>query len=255
MADTGKADIFGKAVDTSNGLKEKRTVIRYCDTVAAKALDPYGVSSVADVSLETLWKIITKGDKFVHHFSNLAATEETGGDYRIGVGVSQYAETMLAVFKEIQTNNDLRKCVVPTVLRKADHEIEELKPHFEKLNAGKGSQGKEYEETSGSLKKRKREGGEPATRPTDEEFQNAAKAVHGFIKKGTASNARMLIQILSCGGAFYAAQCSDKATRAWTECKFIDEKTLERGVKARALKQAPSSSSGSKEVPTGGLFD
>ena len=81
------------------------------DTVAAKALEPNDVSLLADVDPETSWKSTEKGDKFAAYYSPLAATDEQGGDYRHGVGLSQLAKIAVIVGEQRLHNVDLQHCV------------------------------------------------------------------------------------------------------------------------------------------------
>ena len=86
------ANIFGAAAaGVEQKQKEKRTMLKNCDSIAAKALDPWGVSVLQDISLPALWNLAKNDDKYAVHFSNLAATEAEGGAYRVGIGLSQVA--------------------------------------------------------------------------------------------------------------------------------------------------------------------
>ena len=51
--------------------KPKRTSLMNQDTVAAKFLDPYAVSPLADVEHETLWRLARGGDKWAESWCEL----------------------------------------------------------------------------------------------------------------------------------------------------------------------------------------
>lgn len=57
--------------------------------VAARALNPTGVSDLHAASTKDLWEWAAKGDKNCPYFSELAADESQGGAYRQGVGLSK----------------------------------------------------------------------------------------------------------------------------------------------------------------------
>ena len=116
------------------GDKPKRTRLMNQDTVAAKFLDPYAVSPLIDVEQATLWRLVSGGDKWAAFWSELAATDEHGGDYRHGVFLSRFAEVCLNAGRELCSNADFGKCIVPKVLCKAKQEFERLKARRTKTN-------------------------------------------------------------------------------------------------------------------------
>ena len=185
-----------------------------------QAFDPSGVSTLDEAPLETVWNIVKSGDKWAKFFSELAADDTTGGEYRVGVGLSRLAEVLAAAITELRTREDLRMCLKENVLQKALQEADALMPHFERLNAGKAAMDKPKEPTFGNLKRRKTTGGaESLATPTPEQLRDSAGAVYDWLQKGTDSNLRMLMAFLGAGGVFWAAQAADKTARAWLQHK------------------------------------
>ena len=56
----------------------------------------HGASAIDDLSLAELWKAAAAGNRKAQFHTELAATEESGGPYRVGVGLSRTAQTLLA---------------------------------------------------------------------------------------------------------------------------------------------------------------
>ena len=102
--------------------KEKRAMLKNCDQVGSKAFDPHGVSIVDDIALNTLADIVEKGDKFAQFYSGFFASESTGGAYRQGVAVSQFAQVNVEAIRQLKTNMNFRRCLAPAVLAKAEEE-------------------------------------------------------------------------------------------------------------------------------------
>jgi hypothetical protein len=251
------ADIFGSGVAGASKKKviEQRIKLTNFDTVAAKALDPWGVSVLADAPLDKLWTIVKKGDKFAKFFSELAATDETGGDYRVGLGLSRFCEVMFAAATEIKDNEDVRACLNAKVLAHATLEAEALLPHLRRLNAGKSSlEGKQ--DTFGGLKRRKLTVAASGPTPTQAELEESAAKIYKWLEIGSDSNLRMLIQFMSNGGVFFAANAADKTARAWQKhaVPAVTVESMKRVVGARHA-AAPEQSPRVVEKATGGLFD
>ena len=86
-----------------------------------------------------VWKAASDGNKGCVFHTELAAQENTGGDYRVGVGISRTAGTLLAAIEQLR-DTDVAKIIRPEVLQKADLEAKALEPYLAILNAGKGSE-------------------------------------------------------------------------------------------------------------------
>ena len=265
MADDG-ANIFGSAADSQNkgkDNKEPRIFLKNIDTMQSQLLEPWGVSLAEDISLDSLWAMTKEGNKYAKFHSELAAEDEDGGDYRRGVGLSRYCGLMKTVIQELKTREDLQKCLATNVYEKAMEEAEALLPHFTKLDAGKGSQTKEKdkEESLASLKRRRLNQGDSKKTPTTkEEIKESAQEIFAWLEKGTASNLRMVIAILSAGGIFYNAHVGDKVARSWYKHAIpkVTATMCARILTARHHDKGEpdvSESAFAVEQPTGGLFD
>eukprot|EP00973_Karenia_brevis_P015897 2174907-Karenia_brevis.AAC.1 len=84
-----------------------------------------------------------------------------------------------------------------------------LKPHLERLNAGKTPWTADQESVAG-YKRRKLNSTETKPTPSATELRESSDAIFEWLGKGTDSNLRMLIVNLSAGGIFYAAHAADK---------------------------------------------
>jgi hypothetical protein len=255
------ADIFGSAARAKAETKvfEKRIQLKNIDTLAAKALDPWGVSVLDQIDLGSLWKMICKGDKFCKFFTELAATSENSPDhvFRQGVGLSRLCEVLAQALTHFRDATELRLMMKDTVLAKLDAEAKILLPHLLRLNAGKASFTSK-EETFGGLKRRKLADGSSAKQPTTRELSDSSHALFEWLQKGLSSNLRHAIVELSAGGVFFSAHVADKAGRAWLEHKEpkVEEDTLLTALEARHSASASSSSATmGREKFTGDLFD
>ena len=259
MADLFPASAASAKDGSSGGDKPKRIRLMNQDTVAAKFLDPYAVSPLFDVDPATLWRLASNGDKWAAFWSELAATDEQGGDYRHGVFLSRFAEVCLNAGEELCSNEDFGKCIVPKILDKAKQEFERLKPHLERLNAGKGSQekGEQKRETVGGLKRKQKGGDAAKAMPGIPEMEESAHAVYAWLEAGTNSNLRMLLNITSLGGVSYAFMAADKTTRAWVSAEKIQKEDFARKITARCTGASASAEpvKRQREAVTGTLFD
>ena len=120
------------------------------------------------------------------------------------------------------------------MLAKDVEEYDILKPHFVRVNAGKGSQQvkDDKQETFGGLKRRKMD---PATIavPTTDELKVSAAAMYAWVVKDTDSNFRMLLNIMSVGGCFYSFLALDKTSRAWIAMEALTSEDFQAKVCAR----------------------
>jgi hypothetical protein len=168
---------------------------------------------------------------------------------------------MLAAINHLKDDEDLGMCIAAHVKKNAMAEATTLLPHLERLNAGKQYLDVAKEESFGHLKKRKRgEASGPGNlqAPTPEELEESAVVLYKWLLKGTESDLRMLIVVLSSGGVFYGAHAADKVARAWLQHAEppVDQATVVRVVKARHEKKpdAPVQSASVKERPRGSLY-
>lgn len=215
------ASAFGAGTKRKGGDKkdfEKRHQLKNVDTIAVKALDPYGVSVIDDVSLGALWGIVSQGDHYAKFFSEFAANVGNCPDpkYRVGIAISRYCETMATAIETWLKHTDLRAMLQPNVVEKIDAEANALLPELKILNLGKGGPPSDKADTFRALKARKTTGeAAAATPPTKPALETAVGKLFAHLQAGTDSNLRMAFSFLSTGGAFYAASALDKTARAW----------------------------------------
>ena len=226
----------GKRQRTS-GTGERRTSLKKYDTVAAQLLNPYGPSPLESMSLEELWKGAASGSKAAFFHTELAATGATGGDYRVGIGLSRLAQTLLAALSKLREPN-MAKLLQPRPLELALNEALQLEPHLKVLNAGKGNLATPEDANTGPTGfarswKAASASGPPTPAHTKEAIEAAAAAVHVWLAK-PASPLRAIISVLSAGGSFYAANAAEKTARAWIKCKPAGEAACINAALARA---------------------
>jgi hypothetical protein len=265
MADSS-APLFGAAAAVKDGKKpkEKRTMLKNIDTVAAKTLDPYGVSIMDEVPAAALWKIVCKGDDWAMFFSEFAADDTNCKDplVRVGIGLSRLCEILVNAFAELKTHVGLRKMLKEEVVKKLDAEMDLLLPHLQKLNAGKKSSSAEKKDSFKAFKDAKKRKLSEASAPTEltgAQLDESAGVLFEWLQKGTKSNLRMAMSYLSVGGVFFSAHAADKTARAWLTEKqpAVTKEIMVATLKARHGEEAPAASSNAKferEEATGDLF-
>ena len=242
-----------RSTTNSNSQAEtKRIKLRPWDTAAAQLLNPYGHSDVLHMTQAELWKAVAEGSTKAQFHSELAATEETGGNYRVGIGLSRFAETMLVAIEDLK-KPIMTQLIQETPLASAKNEANELEPHFKILSVGKGRQ--EDTQTSangfGKLRKRKaRQQDAPAV--SAQETEEAAKQIYQWLTK-PQSPLRSILAILSSGAAFYAASVSEKVARAWVSQKPATIEDAVTAAIARTGGEGPAIQAGIDD-DTAGLF-
>ena len=230
-------------------------MLKNMDTLAWQACDPYGPSVIDDASLGDIWKIVCKGNKWAKFFAEIASPE----DERKGIFLSRFCGTMATIIEEINEREELRNCIKPDVLEAAMVEARALLPHLQRLNAGKTSLKEKDGDTIGGLKRRRLQTkeGAPSAPPTEAQIKESATALYDYMNKGTDSDLRMLVQLLSAGGMFWAGQCMDLSARSWlanTDPK-PDAAAVEKALKTRHTGSASvSAGSKRKDKATGSLF-
>ena len=213
--------------------KEKRIKLMPSDTVPVKMLNPYGPNSINETPLGDLWSATKKGDLRARFHSELAADENSGGNYRIGIGVSRFAESTLNGIKALEEPK-MAKILKPDVLKRALDEAEPLKKPLETLHAGKGSQ------TSGVVSLVALSKKIAAAKPVEkEEIEAAADLVYDWLKK-PESVLRAMLNLLASNGAFYAAAVNEKVARACVHERPMDAATFKAAAWARASGAASS---------------
>ena len=186
---------------------ERRSKLYNYDAAAVQALNPYGKSQFSEAPLEQVWAMVTKGNKKVAFHSELCSHD----DWRVGVGLSRTAETLLEGIAALQEDN-IGKLLKPEILKQALDEADTLKPHLEALNFGKGSEKQSTQfGTLSQMKKRKLE--TAAMPPGQDAVKEAADTLRAWFQKD-ASPLRAIFTILAGAGSFWAAHVAERVGRA-----------------------------------------
>ncbi len=200
--------LFGAAVaagGTKRGLDgaagapaEKRQSLRRYEHVAPQVLQIAGVSPIHECSNQQLWTFTNNGNKGVEFFSEYCAKE----DYRRGVAGSRHAESMLA-FGDVLKEPLLEKLLQKSILDKVREEFAKHEGALTILNGGK---------TSGGNSKSFMTMCQESIKKNTDEVAEAAGAIHDWLSEENSA-VQGFLQVMSWGGIFYAAMCSDKTAR------------------------------------------
>jgi hypothetical protein len=184
--------------DDDGASVEKRCSLRRYEHPAAQVLDCSGVSPIHECSNPQLWKFIEAGNKGVFYFSEFCSTEL----YRQGIAGSRHAECM-ENFGVVLADPFIEKLLNPEILKKVRAEYAIIQPSLSVLNGGKTSGGNSKSFQTMCKAEVKLEEGpvQEAAAAVHDWLSNADSAIHGFL------------QVMSWGGMFYAAMCSDKVAR------------------------------------------
>jgi hypothetical protein len=161
----------------------------------------------------------------------LYPTDETGGVYRIGVGLSRTAEAMISAIQRLKEPK-YKKLLDKDLYKAALDEASQLLPVLEIINAGKGTEGGGEAPTGFAALRRlqfqeKVEGPSPAAR------KKAAAAFYEYLKK-ESTPLRGMLALLSGGGIFYSGAVAEKTARAWIVTNDIKLSSVEAAIEARA---------------------
>ena len=162
--------------------KDKRMMLRPWDTAAAQLLNPYGRSNMlSQMSQAELWRATAEGSAKARFHSELAATAESGGPYRVGVGLSRMVEPILEAIQELR-KRDMGKLIVEAHLQAAMTEADTLEPYLKILHAGKGAPSANDTTSSGFGRARKDKAKQKDTpKYTQEQIEDAAKYFHKWL--------------------------------------------------------------------------
>jgi len=184
--------------EADGGPMEKRSSLRKYEHVGAQTLDCSGVSPIHECSNAQLWKFTQAGNKGVLFFSEFCSEDP----YRRGIAGSRHAETMQN-FGQVIEDPIMEKLLNTDILKKVKDEYTRIKPMLIALNGGKTSGGnsKSFQTMCKQDVKKEQAPVEEAAAAVYEWLSNDDSAIHGFL------------QVMSWGGMFYAAMCSDKVAR------------------------------------------
>jgi hypothetical protein len=212
-----KRDAAGEA---DGGPMEKRSSLRKYEHVGAQTLDCSGVSPIHECSNGQLWKFAQGGNKGVLFFSEFCSDD----DYRRGIAGSRHAETMQN-FGQVLEDPMMEKLLNLDILKKVKEEYATIKPHLTILNGGKTSGGnsKSFQTMCKQDVKKEEAPVKEAAAAVYDWLSNDNSAIHGFL------------QVMSWGGMFYVAMCSDKVARCAmdTTCGNITKDAYQKLMVAR----------------------
>ena len=206
--------------EADGGPMEKRSSLRKYEHVGAQTLDCSGVSPIHECSNAQLWKFTQAGNKGVHFFSEFCSDD----DYRRGIAGSRHAETMQN-FGQVIEDPIMEKLLNPEILKRVKDEYATIKPHLTILNGGKTSGGnsKSFQTMCKQDVKKEETPVKEAAAAVYDWLSNDNSAIHGFL------------QVMSWGGMFYVAMCSDKVARCAmdTTCGNITKDAYQKLMVAR----------------------
>ena len=221
--------IFGDAAASSaQGKKEsKRVKLWAYDRVPAQFLERVPISKVSG---KELWKAVEAGTAKAAFLHELAASDNTGGSSRIGIGLSRVAEAMQNAIARLNSDK-MELFMNPEILQKAKEEAKLLAPHLEVLNRGKAAS--ENSGSVASLKRKRQENVKPA--PSEKDVEASAAVFYKFTSQD-ASALLGVFNMLSGDGDRYVAYCHLKTAQAWAQHgggSPLGEKERERAVKRK----------------------
>ena len=199
---------------------EKRASLRRYEHVAAQVLACEGVSPIHECSNGQLWKFTENGNKGVLFLSEFCSKDH----YRQGIAGSRHAETMENFGAALQ-EEVMDKLLNAEVLKKVRDEYAKIKPMLTILNGGKTSGGNSKSFQTMCKKDVKKE---------QPEVEAAAAAVWTWLSDDTSA-IHSFLQVMSWGGIFYVAMCSDKVARCAmdTTCGKITKDEYQKIMVAR----------------------
>ena len=227
--------IFGDAAASSaQGKKEpKRVKLWAYDRVPAQFLERVPISKVSG---KELWKAVEAGTAKAAFLHELAASDNTGGSSRIGIGLSRVAEAMQSAI--VRLNSDKMELFMnPEILQKAKAEAKLLAPHLEVLNRGKAAA--ENSGSVASLKRKRQENVKPA--PSEKDVEASAAVFYKFASQD-ASALLGVFNMLAGDGDHYVAYCHLKTAQAWAQHgggSPLGEKEREKGAQETVKRKRP----------------
>lgn len=190
---------------------ERRVKLRDEDSVAKLLFHPWEKSPLTDLQPMDLWNHAKEGDDWVAYHTELAATESSGGCYRVGVGLSRCAGIIKKSIGEFRTSN-IKNIIKEELWAQVDADVKALEDALEVLDFGKGSQAGASARVS--LKSLRRGSAPEGVQHTEEAMKEAAKMLHDWLSK-PGTPLRAMLSILAGGGLFFAAHAAEKTLRGW----------------------------------------
>ncbi|CAE7861775.1 Usp46, partial [Symbiodinium necroappetens] len=224
--------LFGALAAEAPTTDERRVKLFPWDSLSSQLYEPFGESSLDDLSLQQIWTAASKGNKKAKYHSHLCAELATDA-WHVGAGISQTCEILLAAIKHWQSQ-DMQRLVRPEVYAKVNEEITVLAPALKTLHVGKGSQETRDTGTLRQAKKQKIAGGVIAT-PTEDQVIEAAKILHKWLAQ-EQSALRSALFILAGKNTYYAAHAAEVMARATVAHKPLTAEHIVIAMTARMSK-------------------
>jgi len=208
---------------------ERRTKLKMWDSTCSQMLNPYGSSISKYYDVQKLWDTVSKGSKVAVYHSELAAGNDADGIYRQGVGLSRFAESMLASIDALKEPN-ISKLLKDAPLQAALADAAAIEPSLRILNQGKGSQSSSDAVGFQHMRAAAARAAAGHTGHTDKEVSDAASTIHDWLSKETTP-LRAILAIMGSHGAFWTGHVNEKVARGWVVVK----KTSKEQTRACAL--------------------
>ena len=192
---------------------KKRKVLRRGDYAATQIFQPHGPCAIEKASLQGLWNVISKGNKYLEFYDYIAESSAV----RRGVAISQFAQCMkhaMNNFREDRVKIVLR----PEIYHRVKEVVDDIYPKLEVLDGGnlyKPNGGFNSLDYSGAAAK------------DEQQVEQASKYIYAWLNKKDDAF-RAYLSILSGSGALFAAQVEEKILRSYVvvgsngEESFVD---------------------------------
>ena len=236
--------------------KERRQKLKAYDSVAHQQLNPFGFGLGKVMSVEDCWKAAAEGNHRCMFHTNLAAGINTGGPFRVGIGLSQISESLLAAIEHLKNDNAIKQVIVEKHLKAALDEAKDLEQDLQIWNAGKGSQ-KTDATALGFNRFRAAAAAQSGSGRnfSDDDVRKAARKFHEWLSK-EKTPLRALLAIMGAHGVFYAAQVNEKVARGWVHHKPASvEAAQEAAIARRTESRSSGSTAANPDNSADGLID
>ena len=197
---------------------KKRKVLRRGDYAATQIFQPHGPCQIEKATLEGLWNVITKGNKYLEYYHYIAETDKA----RQGVAISQFAQTMKHAIHHFREDR-VRLALRPEIYEKVKQTVDDIYPKLEILDGGNlyrpknGFASLDYSS---------------ATAKDDNHVEEAAKYIYDWLNKKNDAF-RAYLTIFSGSGGIFAAQVEEKILRSYAVVGSSDAQNFTEAAKKR----------------------
>ena len=163
--------------------------------------------NIVQASLEGLWSVVSKGNKYMEYYSYLADPDPM----RKGVSISQFAQCLKFAMDHFREGR-MQQVLKPESESKVKAVVDEIYPKLELLDGGSQYSGAGFKSLA------------YATRASRDErvVEQAARDVYAWLGR-EADPFRAYLQILSGSGVVFSAQCEEKVMRSYRAAGGLDE--------------------------------